>query len=635
MMRRMLVASLTVALLGPTFALGQTSPVRTVFSSDSMSVAMPTISPDGRWLVFVRVISNQETQLLIRPFAGGAVRPLFTDKGNHAVPRFTPKGDRLVFLSTLPRRTTSDIHQYLVSASFDGASGTLTSAPRQLSLDGVQPIPRMQYSISPDGRRIAYIECCTSGTLKVLPIDGGNARTLVTAEFSPAFSPALLAWTPDSRFVTYHTRTGDVSERKRVSVDGGAPSVVARVEGGMGPVTPDQRYYLTYERRPRPIIHFFDMQGREVGAVSAALRGITFSPDGRSLLGANDSTTATMRIVPVAGGPSRAVGRGTSYEWAEGWSPDAQELHISEIENGEAYVRIVGLDGTTKSRVKIPYGSQVEGIRDGQLFLREGAEGIADKWKLVSQSLADGSRKVLADDIVGMFGNPVAAGGMYYGITGKEIYYRKLRGDRIQIRAMSLGGTARLVAELPVKATGLGVFAVAGDRVAYNETIGDSVRLRVIPGASRPAITLLSVPRPQSVGEYAWSHDGRMLSLATSGQPQRMMIFHFDAAGNVAGAPQTFTLPVEYVYETFWLPDGSGLTMIAQPRELPTAEVILVRLSDPERPVILTKNDAGSKWGHALSPDGKYIAYPPELSHGSSIKMIDLTDVLRSAAAHR
>jgi Tol biopolymer transport system component len=34
-------------------------------------------------------------------------------------------------------------------------------------------------------------------------------------------------------------------------------------------------------------------------------------------------------------------------------------------------------------------------------------------------------------------------------------------------------------------------------------------------------------------------------------------------------------------------------------------------------------------WGHALSPDGKYVVYPSERSNGSSVYMVSVDDLLK------
>jgi|GEM_PF-2674937 len=79
----------------------------------------------------------------------------------------------------------------------------------------------------------------------------------------------------------------------------------------------------------------------------------------------------------------------------------------------------------------------------------------------------------------------------------------------------------------------------------------------------------------------------------------------------------------------FWLPNGSGLTVIAQPKGARFSEIALVRLADPDRPVLLTTSDASNKPGHVVSPDSKWVAYPSETGSGTKVWQIDLNPVLR------
>jgi hypothetical protein len=638
-MCRTLVALVAAAILVPSLGPAQgTAPMRTIFSSDSISASRPVLAPDGRWLVFVRWISSQETRLMIQPIAGGEARELFADKGFHQDPVFSPQGDRLLFTSSLARRGPSDIEMYLVAAAFDTRTGMLTTAPRQVALEPVRATPRTRPVISPDGTTIAYI-AAPNNQLRVIPSAGGNARTLVDPSSGNFLhAPGWLVWSADGRSISYHVRTGETSTRMRVGIDGGTPTVLARVPGAMGPVTPDGKYFVTVEGRVRAVMRFFAMDGREVASMPVPrLSQIAFSPDGRYVLGRRDNSVSTMTLVPVSGGTPRAIGRGQLGEWGMGWSLDGQVVHISEEESDAEYLRLVGLDGTSRARYRIPDNAQITGVQDGHLIFREGRQRISTGWTLVAQRLADGRRTALAENVIGWGCCAITpAGGMYYGITGEEFYFLQVDGERSQVRAMRLGSPSRLIAEFPRSFTGSSGFAVApGDRLAFTEHVGDSVRLRVIRGRSQPAVTIATYPKTPAIGEFAWSHDGRLLALYTTAPGQPMTIFRFDGDGTLTGTPQTFTLPFEYYYEIFWLRDGSGLTMVAQPRGAPNAEIALVRLADPKSPILLSKGSPGSKWGHLLSHDGKYVAYPVEEPRGSSIQMLDVAEVLRRGTAER
>ncbi len=635
-MRRELSILFAAALFPAVVAQAQGGfPGRKVFSSDTIVVGQPTLSPDGSWLVFTRFISNQETELMIREVAGGEPRALVVSKGIHDSPRFTPTGDRLVFTSTLPRRSAAEDRFYLMSAPFDTRTGALSGSARQVSLDPVGQ--RSNPLISPDGTWVAYVTCCGSNTIRIVPVNGGNARTLV----EPEAAVNLLAWSPDGRFVFYGTRGGpEELLRMRISRDGGTPIVDLRVREGRGPLSPDNKYSFVVNRPPgRATLRLFAADGRllaEVPAPQLQQARTSFTSDGKYIIGAATDAKAPIKLVSVAGGPVRQLTPGDSYEWPVGWSEDGDTLHIAGQENGQEVLALVTRNGQVVKKLASPEANGVIGLKDGQLFYKTGSPGAMTGWRIMSMSLKDGSRKELARDITGRGAgccDPVGPGGMYYGITGNEFYYRQVKGDRLEIHAMRVSGESRLVGELPADRPERSFVAVFQTRMAYTQGLKDSVRLRLVRGPGRQPTTLGTFPKSGAPGEMAWSHDGRQLTLYLGGAPQTQLVYRFDAAGMVQGPPLSFTLPFDYWYEVFWLPDGSGLTMIAQPKGAPVTEVALVKLADPEHPVLLTKADPVSKWGHILSPDGKYVAYPSEQLKGSSIYLIEVAELLKRAHA--
>ena len=83
-MLRKLPLLVAASVISTTVAQAQSEPLyRTVFSSDSINVRYPTVSPDERWLVFTVLLANEETKLMIQPLAGGPPRDLFAVKGKH------------------------------------------------------------------------------------------------------------------------------------------------------------------------------------------------------------------------------------------------------------------------------------------------------------------------------------------------------------------------------------------------------------------------------------------------------------------------------------------------------------------------------------------------------------------------
>jgi TolB protein len=145
----------------------------------------PRFSPRGDKLVYVSYI-GRKPRVLLFDVASGQERLLIP--GNHITfaPRFSPSGRDVVF--SMAENGNTDI--YIVSAS-GGAPRRLTSAP------GADTSP----SFSPDGRQIVF-ESDRSGTqqLYVMSADGSGQRRISFGGgryASPAWSPAgnLIAFT--------------------------------------------------------------------------------------------------------------------------------------------------------------------------------------------------------------------------------------------------------------------------------------------------------------------------------------------------------------------------------------------------------------------------------------------------------
>jgi lipoprotein LpqB-like beta-propeller protein/WD40 repeat protein len=637
MYRKLLLLGAAALALDLSIAGAQTAPVaRPIFSSDSIEVGVwsPTISPDEKWLVFVRQISNQETRVMIRPFAGGEPRELVTGKGVFSSPRFTPRGDRIVMASDVPRRDPGDNRDYLVSAPFDSRTGTLSGPVRQITLDGVNSL---SFTISPDGQWVAYVES-PSRALKLVPIAGGNARTLADKEGYLS----QLTWTPDGRSVLYETREGDQFNRKRVSRDGGPPAVVVRSKESLGYLTPDNRYSVVLESglptRPR-ILHVFAADGHELGEATIPTRiwiRSGFAVNGKYLLGTRSDAVAPIKVVPVAGGPIQQLTKGDVYDWAGSWTPKSEALYVWTEEKGNAALALVTRDGRLESTVPFPDKTVVRtmGEQDGYEVYLEGRNNEMNGWRVMALNLKDGSRKELAHG-VRRDNAVVGPGGMYYGLYNGEAYYQQLVAGRLEVRASNVRGVSRLIGELPADRENQAEVSVFQTRIVYSERFKDSVRLQLIAGPGRQPTTLGTFPKSAPPGEVVWSYDGRQLAAYLRGARQTQLVYRFDAAGAVQGAPLSFTLPFAYYYEVFWLPDGSGLTMIAQPRDAANTEVALVKLADPAHPILLTKDDPGSKWGHSVSPDGKYVAYASAQLRGSSIYLIDVAELIKQAQAQK
>ena len=595
------------------------SPAMKVFTFDSVELSFPTISPDEKWLVVTQYVSGFGSRLMIRPLFGGPLRELAVAKGFHDRARFTPAGDRLVFISSLPGRDTTDEAIYLVSAPFDTRSGILTGPPRQISLDGVRTWGgRVVPVISPDGKSVAYVGD-GSNAIKLIPVTGGKAQTLV----DPPRLPESMTWSADGQFLSYVVRDGKDLVRMRVNRDGGAPVVLTTLTGS-GPLAPDGQGSFTMPWQ-EPLLHWFTASGELLGEIRLPPYRrpwtVSFAAGGKYIAGAGTEWESSVRMVPVAGGATREMNYHPG-EFLRGWNGDGKLVRLWTEKRGDTTRAHYSLDGKLQWQIPVPADANLRyPVRVWEANLVYWA-GDTASWRLMALSLKDSSRTELARYVLP--GTFFSFHDARKTATPAHFSYWQLRGDRAQLRAMRLNGPSQLVGEIPKgNASGASVFH---NRIVYQEWIKDSVRVQLVSVAGRPPKTLMTFKSDSDI-EHAWSYDGRLA--VSAGYPRTLRIYRFDADGNVQGSPQIVTLPISTWSPIRWLPDGSGLTMLKEARATGGNEVVLVRLADPQHPILLTSGDPVSKLQYQLSPDGKFVLYRSTPIKESSIFVIDVAHMQR------
>jgi Tol biopolymer transport system component len=607
---------------------------RKVFSSDSIEASLPTLSPDEKWVVFAQSLTVQDTRVLIQPLNGGQPRELFAAKGSHRGFTFTNSGDHLVFKSTLPGRDPNDNNYYLVRAPFDSRTGTLTGPPRQVSLDAVAD-GFFMFAIAPDGQSVAYVRN-RSNSIMLIPTSGGTARMLV--EPSP-YATSALVWSADGRFLSYLLWDAQGYARMRVSRDGGSPVFASRSREHPGIESPDGKYSFQtfWNANSSSTGRLFGLNGQLLGEVKLPpnLSPVArFVANGKYIIGSATDAVSPLKVVAMSGGQSRQL----STNWARGdWSENG-DVEVWTPEEGYMTLTLLSPEGERKSHARLPDDLDyrtVVGIRGEFVIYRYSRTDVGYPQNLAqfrALNLKDGTRGELsADDVWVVCCDPGASKRMSIEPSGSELYYSRVVGNRTQMRATRVGGESRLIGETPVGT--VGYFAPVQNRGVYREIIKDSVRLQLIAGAGRPPKTLATFSRTNQPGGFAWTRDGSHLAVI-SASPKTLAVYRFDAEGALLGS-QTFPLPFEAFFGISWLPDGSGLIGIAQRRAGAVTEVALVKLADPQHPILLAQNDPGMKAGLSLSPDGKHVVYNAEEKRGSSIYLIDVAEMLKQVRARK
>jgi dipeptidyl aminopeptidase/acylaminoacyl peptidase len=313
------------------------------------AAADPQISPDGRWIAYVRrsndiMTDRARSSIWLIDTASGEQRPLVAGSGNHFSPRWSPDGRRLAYAST----SEGGSPQLFVRWMDTGQSARITGLP-----DSPQGI-----KWSPDGRRLAY--------LMNVPDDGPKLG-------SAPPKPEGAEWAKPLEVidkVTYRTDGGGYVKAGFdhifvVDALGGAPRQLTfgAYHDGNPEWSADGRSILFSAVRKDDWemiandseIYRLDVDGGQVTTLTDR-RGPDnapiVSPDGRLIayVGFDDHKKGfeqgDLYVMNADGSGSRRVAQGLdrSIDQLE-WSADGRSVVASYEENGSVVVSRIGLDG--------------------------------------------------------------------------------------------------------------------------------------------------------------------------------------------------------------------------------------------------------------------------------------------------
>lgn len=593
-----------------------------LFASDTMELGSGlALSPDGHWLALSIMETPSVASLWVQRVDGGAPQRL-TPGGNwDGMPQWGPDGTAIYFNSNRVA-PAGDPQNYMMLVPFDAQHGRATGPLRQ-----VRTQPGFA-RLSPDGRQLAFIDPADRRLLKVVAVDGGEARLVARV---PDRS-GNLQWSRDGQAIVFATVTVGQTMRSimRVPVSGGDPVVVASDIPPQFPFVlgPGGESYVASEH-PDPrtrTLYVKTASGALLKTINTNrnTRPIQFTPDGRAVILIEHNTIAPTRIVSIDGGAYRNVTNPKDYyDWVAGWTADGSAVFTWTEHNGDPVLaRVPVSDSEKSSGPRVFPGTketELEGFNSRYIFEASRSKGGSPR-TLVALDPSSGTRhSITTSAYPTLF--PAGPGGTW-GVQENLLYFER-RGDQVHIKEWSEPRKMRTIRTLPMSIVQRSSIGVHGNLVAWQETKGDNVDIMVAEGTSGAPRRLASMPAGRvSNNEMSFSHDGRFLAVhyVRANDPKDLMAI-LDVSG--ATPPRILDTGLSYWYWSRWTPDNASVVVIGGGRGA-EANVVRVPLAEGAKPIDVTRDDPSSTWGFELSPDGRWVAYPGEVYRGQTVWKYDL-----------
>src|SRR5215472_15255183 len=140
-------------------------------------VSGPTVSPDGKWVLFAAVdvdlkANKRTSHVWVVPLAGGASRQLTADPAGETGGHWSPDGTKFLFVS--PRDGTSQVW----TQDFDPATGTVAGEPRKITNISTEADGAKWF---PDGKKILFVsevypDCASDACNKARDEERANSK---------------------------------------------------------------------------------------------------------------------------------------------------------------------------------------------------------------------------------------------------------------------------------------------------------------------------------------------------------------------------------------------------------------------------------------------------------------------------
>jgi Tol biopolymer transport system component/tRNA A-37 threonylcarbamoyl transferase component Bud32 len=337
-------------------------------------------SPDGKWLLWKELQEPQITSLRVASAGGGGARNLldsppgsFGDRD----PSLSPDGRQLVF-----GRNTATFDGDLYLADFQ--DGRVTGKPRQLTHDHTTKWNPLWTN---DGKEIVYIAGEFYSELSIYRVraSGGEPRRIVGIGANANY--LTMARKSDRLIYSTQSINYDIRRLDLTAADAKPKRFLSstRYEGSPSYSPDGKRIVFSSNRGGVRQIWVADADGSNPTPLTSFARGVAgspkWSPDGQFIVfDARPGVKADIYTVPSAGGPVKRLTNSLGEDHVPSWSPDGKWIYFGSDRTSTPEIFRMSPDGSGVQQITHNGGVYGQVSPDGEwLYYSVPGKGV---WKM-------------------------------------------------------------------------------------------------------------------------------------------------------------------------------------------------------------------------------------------------------------
>lgn len=298
-------------------------------------------SPDGQDLVFSHALNNPLPLYRI-PVAGGTPKPLGWTGAGAMGPAVGRASGKLSFT-----RVVRDVNLYRVTLA--GPGRALADRQRLAPSSFREVFPQL----SPDGRRLAFFSN-RLGTIQIWTADADGSRAAPVTSLGATATTGTPRWSPDGTRISFDSTDSGTYQVYVVNADGGQPTMMTR--------GPSASFGAAWSRDGRWIYFTSNRSGRHevwrVASTGGEPEQITrdggaspdVSPDGRWLYYLKESPGHGLWRRPIEGGSEVMV---TPSLYRYNFAPVDAGVYFVRLREGRAAADVLYLDLATNATTEV------------------------------------------------------------------------------------------------------------------------------------------------------------------------------------------------------------------------------------------------------------------------------------------